>query len=189
MFNRLFISYKVQSIVVCVSILLLWIWICLNKYFNPQPEVKAFGGDGFVCVAWGLYFEIIIIPINSLYIELINRIKYNRVKICTNKSIALFMVMYEFLYVLLIFIDEIRGFVLFMLYSILSMIIFFLNCFIYLRGKTTEKQYTTRPAEFPNSAASLYREFATRIVAVRQKVIVKLMFFQRWEFLRPFGSK
>ncbi len=50
------------------------------------------------------------------------------------------MVMYEFLYVLLIFIDEIRGFVLFMLYSILSMIIFFLNCFIYLRGKTTEKQ-------------------------------------------------
>lgn len=140
MFNRLFISYKVQSIVVCVSILLLWIWICLNKYFNPQPEVKAFGGDGFVCVAWGLYFEIIIIPINSLYIELINRIKYNRVKICTNKSIALFMVMYEFLYVLLIFIDEIRGFVLFMLYSILSMIIFFLNCFIYLRGKTTEKQ-------------------------------------------------
>ena len=140
MFNRLFISYKVQSIVVCVSILLLWILICLNKYFNPQPEVKAFGGDGFVCVAWGLYFEIIIIPINSLYIELINRIKYNRVKICTNKSIALFMVMYEFLYVLLIFIDEIRGFVLFMLYSILSMIIFFLNCFIYLRGKTTEKQ-------------------------------------------------
>ena len=140
MFNRLFISYKVQSIVVCVSILLLCIWICLNKYFNPQPEVKAFGGDGFVCVAWGLYFEIIIIPINSLYIELINRIKYNRVKICTNKSIALFMVMYEFLYVLLIFIDEIRGFVLFMLYSILSMIIFFLNCFIYLRGKTTEKQ-------------------------------------------------
>ena len=140
MFNRLFISYKVQSIVVCVSILLLWIWICLNKYFNPQPEVKAFGGDGFVCVAWGLYFKIIIIPINSLYIELINRIKYNRVKICTNKSIALFMVMYEFLYVLLIFIDEIRGFVLFMLYSILSMIIFFLNCFIYLRGKTTEKQ-------------------------------------------------
>ena len=140
MFNRLFISYKVQSIVVCVSILLLWIWICLNKYFNPQPEVKAFGGDGFVCVAWGLYFEIIIIPINSLYIELINRIKYNRVKICTNKSIALFMVMYEFLYVVLIFIDEIRGFVLFMLYSILSMIIFFLNCFIYLRGKTTEKQ-------------------------------------------------
>ena len=136
----LFISYKVQSIVVCVSILLLWIWICLNKYFNPQPEVKAFGGDGFVCVAWGLYFEIIIIPINSLYIELINRIKYNRVKICTNKSIALFMVMYEFLYVVLIFIDEIRGFVLFMLYSILSMIIFFLNCFIYLRGKTTEKQ-------------------------------------------------
>jgi hypothetical protein len=87
----------------------------------------------------------IIIPINSLYIELINRIKYNRVKICTNKSIALFMVMYEFLYVVLIFvvlifIDEIRGFVLFMLYSILSMIIFFLNCFIYLRGKTTEKQ-------------------------------------------------
>ena len=140
MFNRLFISYKVQSIVVCVSILLLWIWICLNKYFNPQPEVKAFGGDGFVCVAWGLYFEIIIIPINSLYIELINRIKYNRVKICMNKSIALFMVMYELLYVLLIFIDEIRGFVLFMLYSILSMIIFFLNCFIYLRGKTTEKQ-------------------------------------------------
>ena len=140
MFNRLFISYKVQSIVVCVSILLLCIWICLNKYFNPQPVVKPFGGDGFVCVAWGLYFEIIIIPINSLYIELINRIKYNRVKICTNKSIALFMVMYEFLYVLLIFIDEIRGFVLFMLYSILSMIIFFLNCFIYLRGKTTEKQ-------------------------------------------------
>ena len=92
MFNRLFISYKVQSIVVCVSILLLWIWICLNKYFNPQPEVKAFGGDGFVCVVWGLYFEIIIIPINSLYIELINRIKYNRVKICTNKSIALFNV-------------------------------------------------------------------------------------------------
>lgn len=118
----------------------LWIWICLNKYFNPQPEVKAFGGDGFVCVAWGLYFEIIIIPINSLYIELINRIKYNRVKICTNKSIALFMVMYEFLYVVLIFIDEIREFVLFMLYSILSMIIFFLNCCIYLREKTTEKQ-------------------------------------------------
>ena len=142
----LFISYKVQSIVVCVSILLLWIWICLNKYFNPQPEVKAFGGDGFVCVAWGLYFEIIIIPINSLYIELINRIKYNRVKICTNKSIALFMVMYEFLYVVLIFvvlifIDEIRVFCFFTyLYSILSMIIFFLNCFIYLRGKTTEKQ-------------------------------------------------
>lgn len=115
MFNRLFISYKVQSIVVCVSILLLWIWICLNKYFNPQPEVKAFGGDGFVCVAWGLYFEIIIIPINSLYIELINRIKYNRVKICTNKSIVLFMVTYEFLYVLLIFIDEIRGFCFFYL--------------------------------------------------------------------------
>ena len=123
------------------SLLLLWIWICLNKYFNPQPEVKAFGGDGFVCVAWGLYFEIIIIPINSLYIELINRIKYNRVKICTNKSIALFMVMYEFLYVVLIFIDEIRVFCFFTyLYSILSMIIFFLNCFIYLRGKTTEKQ-------------------------------------------------
>ncbi len=140
MFNRLFISYKVQSIVVCVSILLLWIWICLNKYFNPQPEVKAFGGDGFVCVAWGLYFEIIIIPINSLYIELINRIKYNLVKICTNKSIALFMVMYEFLYVLLIFIDEIRGFVLFMLYSILSMIIFFLNCFIYTPVRDKKSQ-------------------------------------------------
>ncbi len=94
-----------------------------------------------MCVAWGLYFEIIIIPINSLYIELINRIKYNRVKICTNKSIALFMVMYEFLYVVLIFIDEIRVFCFFTyLYSILSMIIFFLNCFIYLRGKTTEKQ-------------------------------------------------
>ena len=56
------------------------------------------------------------------------------------------MVMYEFLYVVLIFvvlifIDEIRVFCFFTyLYSILSMIIFFLNCFIYLRGKTTEKQ-------------------------------------------------
>ena len=140
MFNRFFRLYKVQSIVVCASILLLWIWICFNGYFNPQPEEKAYGGDGFVCVCLWLWFEIIIIPINSLYIELINLIKYNRVKICTNRSIALFMVMYEFLFVVLISIDEIREFVLFMSYSILSMIIFFLNCFIYLRGKTTEKQ-------------------------------------------------
>ena len=50
------------------------------------------------------------------------------------------MVMYEFLYVVLIFIDEIRVFFFTYLYSILSMIIFFLNFFIYLSGKTTEKQ-------------------------------------------------
>ncbi len=30
-----------------------------------------------------------------------------------------------------------------------------------------------RSAEFPNSAASLYREFATRIVAVRQDVMCR----------------
>ena len=45
----------------------------------------------------------------------------------------------------------------------------------YVQGRGCKREYAARPrsAEFPNSAASLYREFATRIVAVRQDVMCR----------------
>ena len=91
-------AYKIQSIVLFITVLLFYVYLCLHERQNQTLGDKAFGGPMFYSVVIFLYFELIIIPINTILLIILKHIKNNNIKICTNKSIAVFAILYELLY-------------------------------------------------------------------------------------------
>lgn len=91
-------AYKIQSIVLFITVLLFYVYLCLHERQNQTLGDKAFGGPMFGSIIIFLYFELIIIPINTILLIILKHIKNNNIKICTNKSIAVFAILYELLY-------------------------------------------------------------------------------------------
>ena len=91
-------AYKIQSIVLFITVLLFYVYLCLHERQNQTLGDKAFGGPMFGSIIIFLYFEFILIPINTLFLEILKRIKHNRIIIYTNKSIAVFAVLYELIW-------------------------------------------------------------------------------------------
>lgn len=91
-------AYKVQSLVLLITALLFYIYLCLQERQNQTLGDKAFGGPMFGTIIIFLFFEFLIIPINTLFLKILKHIKFNRIKIYTNKSIAIFAILYELIW-------------------------------------------------------------------------------------------
>ena len=86
-------AYKMQSLVLLCIALILYIYFRIDEWKNPT-SMKVFGGTPFYAVAFFLYFEIIFVPANTLFLVILRNIECNRIKINTKRSIVIFTVSY-----------------------------------------------------------------------------------------------
>lgn len=93
-------AYKIQSIVLLFFIFLFYIDLCIDEWKDKTLRVQTFGGSMFIAIACFVYFETIIIPLCTLFLETLKHIKYNRFKINTKKRIAIFAVISDLMFVL-----------------------------------------------------------------------------------------
>ena len=89
-------AYMVQSAVMAITSLLLFIYFCIKEMHQTPLEVGPLGGSGMTIILF-LIFEIIVFPVNTICLTILKYIRCNRVKIETNKSIVIFAILYELL--------------------------------------------------------------------------------------------
>jgi len=94
----IFRAYKIQSLVLIISIILFYVYLYIIDSQKPLSVYKSFGTPSFFAVAYFIVFEIIILPISTLYLKLLKEIKCNQVKICSNKSIVIFALCFELVF-------------------------------------------------------------------------------------------
>ena len=90
MIRYIFRAYMIQSAVMAILSFLLFEYLCINEKLHPSPHI-AF--DGPIPILLCLYFEIILVPINTLCLTLLKNIQCNIIKIETNKSIIVFTIL------------------------------------------------------------------------------------------------
>lgn len=94
-----FRAYIIQSLVLLITVIINYIYLSILDRQIP-PGYKNFGDPfSFSCVFFFL-FELIIIPINTIYLLILEKIKCNQIKIYSNKSIAVFALCFEFIFFL-----------------------------------------------------------------------------------------
>lgn len=92
-------AYIIQSFVLLITVIINYIYLSILDRQIP-PGYKNFGDPfSFSCVFFFL-FELIIIPINTIYLLILEKIKCNQIKIYSNKSIAVFALCFEFIFFL-----------------------------------------------------------------------------------------
>lgn len=100
-----FRAYIIQSLVLLITVIINYIYLSILDRQIP-PGYKNFGDPfSFSCVFFFL-FELIIIPINTIYLLILEKIKCNQIKIYSNKSIAAFALCFEFIFFLNIYIVD-----------------------------------------------------------------------------------
>ena len=100
-----FRAYIIQSLVLLITVIINYIYLSILDRQIP-PGYKNFGDPfSFSCVFFFL-FELIIIPINTIYLLILEKIKCNQIKIYSNKSIAVFALCFEFIFFLNIYIVD-----------------------------------------------------------------------------------
>jgi hypothetical protein len=96
----IFRAYKIQSFVLIVSIAIFYVYLLIIDRQNTLAGHRSFGSPAFFAVAYFVLFELIILPISTLYLMLLKKIKCNQIKICSNKSIAVFALCFELVFLL-----------------------------------------------------------------------------------------
>ncbi len=100
-----FRAYIIQSLVLLITVIINYIYLSILDRQIP-PGYKNFGDPfSFSCVFFFL-FELIVIPINTIYLLILEKIKCNQIKIYSNKSIAVFALCFEFIFFLNIYIVD-----------------------------------------------------------------------------------
>ena len=100
-----FRAYIIQSLVLLITVIINYIYLSILDRQIP-PGYKNFGDPfSFSCVYFFL-FELIVIPINTIYLLILEKIKCNQIKIYSNKSIAVFALCFEFVFFLNKFIVD-----------------------------------------------------------------------------------
>lgn len=99
--------YKIQTIVVLFSILVFYIFSCIESQLTPK--VRVWGSPAFFSICWLLYFEIIILPMNTLYLFCLKFIKANHVNIYSSRNIAIFTILYELIWCMNVHIVQDAG--------------------------------------------------------------------------------
>lgn len=91
-------AYKIQSIVILFFILVFYMYICIKEWNNPTLVEYGVISPVFICIGLFLYFEFIIIPVHTFFLEILKHIKCNRIKIRTKKSIAIYAVLSDLIW-------------------------------------------------------------------------------------------
>ena len=98
-------AYIIQSLVLLITVVINYIYLSILEGQIPFGY-KNFGDPfSFSCVYFFL-FELIVIPINTIYLLILEKIRCNQVKIYSNKSIAIFALCFEFVFFLNKFIVD-----------------------------------------------------------------------------------
>lgn len=92
--NYLIRAYKTQTIVLLFSIPVLFISLYLENLQIPEGH-KVLGSPTFFSICWFLFFEIIVLPLNTLYLFCLRYIKANIIDIYASRNIAIFTILYE----------------------------------------------------------------------------------------------
>ena len=138
----IFRAYKIQSFVLIISIIFFYIYLYIIDSQKTLSVYKSFGTPAFFAIAYFIVFEIIILPISTLYLELLRRIRCNRIKICSNRSIAVFALCFELVFLLNVYISAyIKSFsvLIFIDYIIISIGIILLNILLVFLNKEKRK--------------------------------------------------
>jgi hypothetical protein len=133
----IFRAYKIQSFVLIISIIIFYFYLSIIE--GPEEfGYKRFGDPLFVSIVCFLWYEFILIPVNTLYLCIIKKIKCNHIKIYSNKSIAVFALCFELVFLfngyISNYINNNFG-ILFVDYLIISLGIILLNILLVFLNK------------------------------------------------------
>ena len=70
----IFRAYKIQSLVLIISITFFYVYLYIIDSQKPLSVYKSFGTPSFFAVAYFIVFEIIILPISTLYCLTLNQV-------------------------------------------------------------------------------------------------------------------
>jgi hypothetical protein len=92
-------AYIIQSLVLLITVIINYIYLSILDRQIP-PGYKNFGDPFSLSCVFFFLFELIVIPINTIYLLILEKIKCNQIKIYSNKSIAVFALCFEFIFFL-----------------------------------------------------------------------------------------
>lgn len=154
-------TFLVQSLAAIVIVVALYVYYSIKEshyvlMMNSPTTVSLGDTKDYMFFVW-LVVEFIFIPINTIYLGLISLIPYNRIKIKTNISIVLFLIITIAMYFVImkneIHITKLCEYIYNMFgesythstisnwakyiieYSIISIVLFIMNVFVYIHKK------------------------------------------------------
>lgn len=140
--NYIIRAYKVQSKVLICSLLFIYAY-----FYIVEGGKKTLTNPLGSTIVIFLLFELIYIPINTIYLKILDSIKFNRVKIKTDKSIAIYALLSGGLFIIeVIFYNHYTIILpktwqdsdivtLALHYSIIGIGLFIINIFVYVKKK------------------------------------------------------
>lgn len=110
-------AYKTQTIVLFFSILVLFVSFYIDSLQIPEGY-KELGSPAFFSICWFLFFEIIVLPMNTLYLFGLKHINANIINIYSPRNIAIFAILYELIWCMNIHLLQDPGVLLWKLFLI-----------------------------------------------------------------------
>lgn len=130
--------YKTQTIVLIFTILVLFISLYIDSLKIPKGY-KAFGSPVLLSICWFLFFEIIVLPMNTLYLFGLKHINANIINIYSPRNIAIFAILYELIWCMNIHLVQDPGALLWKLflinYGTLTFIIVIVNIIVRIKNR------------------------------------------------------
>lgn len=93
-------AYKTQIIVLLFIIMGLFVYFYIERIQLLQKGAVVWGSPAFDCLDYFLLCAIIVLPINTLYLYFLNKLRISKVKIETNRSIAIFAIVFHVIYLI-----------------------------------------------------------------------------------------